>query len=149
MIKSSTKNIILIGMMGSGKSTTAKKIAEQTFLSHLDTDELISAYHQKSIQDIFDAFGEKQFREIIYSDEYKEMKNVKIKGLMAMASNTNEKSIIRSEFVHAKKIFDEINNGDKSFEILSMGMSNDYKIAIESGSNMIRLGSLIFGERNY
>ena len=93
--------------------------------------------------------GEKQFKEIIYSDEYKEMKNVKIKGLMAMASNTSEKSIIRSEFVYAKKIFDEINNGDKSFEILSMGMSNDYKIAIECGSNMIRLGSLIFGERNY
>ena len=93
--------------------------------------------------------GEKQFKEIIYSDEYKEMKNVKIKGLMAMASNTNEKSIIRSEFAHAQKIFDEINNGDKSFEILSMGMSNDYKIAIECGSNMIRLGSLIFGERNY
>ena len=92
---------------------------------------------------------EKLFKEIIYSDEYKEMRNVKIKGLMAMASNTNEKSIIRSEFVHAKKIFDEINNGDKSFEILSMGMSNDYKIAIECGSNMIRLGSLIFGERNY
>tara|TARA_Y200000002_G_scaffold209996_1_gene173215 strand:- start:7479 stop:8132 length:654 start_codon:yes stop_codon:yes gene_type:complete len=93
--------------------------------------------------------GEKQFKEIIYSDGYKEMKNVKIKGLMAMASNTNEKSIIRSEFVHAKKIFDEINNRDKSFKILSMGMSNDYKIAIECGSNMIRLGSLIFGERNY
>ena len=93
--------------------------------------------------------GEKQFKEIIYSDECKEMKNVKIKGLMAMASNTNAKSIIRSEFVHAKKIFDEINNRDKSFKILSMGMSNDYKIAIECGSNMIRLGSLIFGERNY
>ena len=93
--------------------------------------------------------GEKLFKEIIYSDEYKEMKNVKIKGLMAMASNTNKKSIIRSEFVDAKKIFDEINNKDKSFEILSMGMSNDYKIAIECGSNMIRLGSLIFGERNY
>ena len=91
--------------------------------------------------------GEKQFKEIIYSDEYKEMKNVKIKGLMAMASNTNDYSIIRSEFVHAKKIFDEINNGDKSFEILSMGMSNDYKIAIKHGSNMIRVGSLIFGKR--
>ena len=93
--------------------------------------------------------GEKLFKDIIYSDEYKEMKNVKIKGLMAMASNTREKSIIRSEFVYAKKIFDEINNRDKSFKILSMGMSNDYKIAIECGSNMIRLGSLIFGERNY
>ena len=72
MIKSPTKNIILIGMMGSGKSTTAKKIAEQTFLTHLDTDELISASHQKSIQDIFDAFGEKQFRDM----EHKVAKNL-------------------------------------------------------------------------
>ena len=92
--------------------------------------------------------GQKQFKEIIYSDEYKEMKNVKIKGLMAMASNTNEKSIIRSEFVHAKKIFDEINNGDKSFEILSMGMSNDYKNALKFKSNMIRIGSKIFNWKN-
>ena len=54
MIKSPTQNIILIGMMGSGKSTTAKKISELTYLTHLDTDELISASHQKSIQNIFD-----------------------------------------------------------------------------------------------
>tara|TARA_B000000437_G_C11647067_1_gene306013 strand:- start:384 stop:1037 length:654 start_codon:yes stop_codon:yes gene_type:complete len=92
---------------------------------------------------------EKQFKEIIFSDDYIGMKNVKIKGLMAMASNTNENSIIRSEFMHAKKIFNEINSTDKSFDILSMGMSNDYQIAIECGSNMIRLGSLIFGERKY
>ena len=92
---------------------------------------------------------EKQFKEIIFSDDYIGMKNVKIKGLMAMASNTNKNSIIRSEFMHAKKIFNEINSIDKSFDILSMGMSNDYQIAIECGSNMIRLGSLIFGERKY
>ena len=92
--------------------------------------------------------NETLFREIIYSNEYKDMRNVKIKGLMAMGSNTNKNSILRTEFAHAKKIFDEINNKDKSFDILSLGMSNDYKIAIESGSNMIRLGSLIFGERN-
>ena len=72
MIKSPTKNIILIGMMGSGKSTTAKKISELTYLTHLDTDELISASHQKSIQNIFDAFGEKQFREL----EHKVAKNL-------------------------------------------------------------------------
>ena len=87
-------------------------------------------------------------KEIIYSNEYKDMRNVKIKGLMAMGSNTNKNSILRTEFAHAKKIFDEINNKDKSFDILSLGMSNDYKIAIEFGSTMIRLGSLIFGERN-
>ena len=56
---------------------------------------------------------------------------------------------IKKEFVFAKKVFNEINSLDNNFDILSMGMSNDYQIAIECGSNMIRLGSLIFGERNY
>ena len=88
-------------------------------------------------------------KKIIFSDEYDLMKNVKIRGIMAMATNTNNKDIIRNEFIYAKHIFDEISAIDNNFEILSMGMSNDYHIAIECGSNMIRLGSLIFGERNY
>ena len=77
------------------------------------------------------------------------MKNIKIKGIMAMATNTNSKDIIRNEFMYAKNIFDEISAIDNNFEILSMGMSNDYHLAIECGSNMIRIGSLIFGHRNY
>tara|TARA_B100001559_G_scaffold197899_1_gene165593 strand:+ start:339 stop:992 length:654 start_codon:yes stop_codon:yes gene_type:complete len=88
-------------------------------------------------------------KKIIFSDEYDQMKNVKIRGIMAMATNTKNKDIIRNEFIYAKHIFDEICAIDNNFEILSMGMSNDYHIAIECGSNMIRLGSLIFGERNY
>ena len=88
-------------------------------------------------------------KKIIFSDEYDQMKNVKIRGIMAMATNTKNKDIIRNEFIYAKHIFDEISAIDNNFEILSMGMSNDYHIAIECGSNMIRLGSLIFGERNY
>jgi len=88
-------------------------------------------------------------KKIIFSDEYDQMKNVKIRGIMAMATNTKNKGIIRNEFIYAKHIFDEISAIDNNFEILSMGMSNDYHIAIECGSNMIRLGSLIFGERNY
>lgn len=92
---------------------------------------------------------EKQLKEIIFSTDYKEMNNIKIKGMMAMASNTKNESTIKKEFVFAKKIFNEINSLDNNFDILSMGMSNDYQIAIECGSNMIRLGSLIFGERNY
>ncbi len=92
---------------------------------------------------------EKQLKEIIFSTDYKEMNNIKIKGMMVMASNTKNESTIKKEFVFAKKVFNEINSLDNNFDILSMGMSNDYQIAIECGSNMIRLGSLIFGERNY
>ena len=92
---------------------------------------------------------EKQLKEIIFSTDYKEMNNIKIKGMMAMASNTKNESTIKKEFSFAKKVFNEINSLDNNFDILSMGMSNDYQIAIECGSNMIRLGSLIFGERNY
>ena len=83
------------------------------------------------------------------------IKDTLIPGLKIIGANTDLAAaeveltnFENREFVF-KSIFDEINNGDKSFEILSMGMSNDYKIAIECGSNMIRLGSLIFGERNY
>ena len=88
-------------------------------------------------------------KKIIFSDEYKEMENIKISGIMAMATNTTNKDIVRNEFIYAKNIFDEISAIDNNFEILSMGMSNDYHLAIECGSNMIRIGSLIFGERNY
>ena len=88
-------------------------------------------------------------KRIIFSDEYCEMENIKIRGIMAMATNTKNKDMIRNEFVYAKTIFDEISGIDNNFEILSMGMSNDYHLAIECGSNMIRLGSLIFGDRNY
>ncbi len=92
---------------------------------------------------------EKELKEIMFSKDYKEMKNINIKGIMAMASNIKNESIIKNEFIFAKKVFNEINSLDNNFDILSMGMSNDYQIAIECGSNMIRLGSLIFGERNY
>ena len=71
--------------------------------------------------------------------------NIKIKGLMGMASYTSNKEQIRSEFKILANLF-RLNN---KFDVLSMGMSGDYLIAIEEGSNMIRVGSKIFGERNY
>ena len=71
--------------------------------------------------------------------------NIKIKGFMGMASFTSNKEQIRSEFKILANLF-RLNN---EFDVLSMGMSGDYSIAIEEGSNMIRVGSKIFGERNY
>lgn len=73
--------------------------------------------------------------------------NVKIAGLMAMASNTADTEQVKSEFQQVKQFFDKIKLNDDA--ILSMGMSNDWPLAVEAGSNMIRVGSLIFGTRNY
>ena len=83
----------------------------------------------------------------------KKFQHVSIAGLMGMASFTKDESIIRSEFQQLKSIFDEIRDTHKEqathFKTLSMGMSSDYKIAVSFGSNMIRVGSVLFGARNY
>jgi hypothetical protein len=69
---------------------------------------------------------------------------------MGMATNTNDEAKVRKEFKGLSNFFSRVQKeiGLHQFEILSMGMSGDYKIAIEEGSNMVRLGSIIFGERN-
>jgi pyridoxal phosphate enzyme (YggS family) len=97
---------------------------------------------------------EKELHELLHtkSDELHELAKTNIKGLMGMASFTDDTEKIRREFRHLKSLFDtylqpQIENS--KFEILSMGMSSDYVIAIEEGSNMVRIGSLIFGERQY
>lgn len=71
----------------------------------------------------------------------------KLKGLMGMASFTSDQSIIEAEFRHLRKLFDEIKTEERN--ILSMGMSADYKIALACGSNLIRIGSALFGARDY
>ena len=77
-----------------------------------------------------------------------ELKSVKIIGLMGMASFTSDDLKVRSEFNKLSKLFNKIKEKYSNLEILSMGMSSDYSIAIEEGSTMIRVGSKIFGERN-
>ena len=71
--------------------------------------------------------------------------NVRITGLMGMASFSDNLNLVRSEFKTLQSLYKQ----HPSFSILSMGMSGDYAIAIEEGSNMVRIGSLLFGERNY
>ena len=77
------------------------------------------------------------------------LENIIIKGLMGMATFTDDQSQIEQEFNGLKQLYDELAKKYSEFEILSMGMSGDYHIAITKGSNMIRVGSKIFGERNY
>ena len=76
----------------------------------------------------------------------KNLENINIVGLMGMSTFTNNQKIIENEFTVLSKAFKK--RKSENFRILSMGMSNDYEIAIEAGSNMIRIGSLIFGSRN-
>ena len=76
-----------------------------------------------------------------------QLPNVKVVGIMGMATNTENSQQIQSEFKYLKSVFDELKAREEEINILSMGMSGDYKLAIEQGSNMIRLGSSIFGKR--
>ena len=78
----------------------------------------------------------------------KEFPHVHIKGLMGMASYTEDQKQIAQEFAGLKNLYDQLIQQNHRLETLSMGMSNDYKLAVDLGSNMIRVGSLIFGSRN-
>ncbi len=91
-------------------------------------------------------------RGIIESNEFGQFKNILIAGVMGMATFTDNTMQIRNEFKTLKTIFNSLKNeyfsGVKSFSEISMGMSDDYQIAVEEGSTLIRVGSKIFGERN-
>lgn len=84
-----------------------------------------------------------ELKEVIANVE--QFKNAHIAGLMGMASFSDDLNLVRTEFSRLKSLYNE----HPPFSILSMGMSGDYKIAMEEGSNMVRIGSLLFGKRNY
>jgi pyridoxal phosphate enzyme (YggS family) len=91
-------------------------------------------------------------KDILHSEEFSELKNVCIVGLMGMATFTDDETQINQEFKKLKSSFDELKQLETfNFKpkTISMGMSGDYQLAIECGSTMIRVGSSIFGERNY
>ncbi len=98
-------------------------------------------------------FSEKELFDMLSSIEFINLKNISVHGLMGMATFTDNIEQTRREFKSLKNTFNKVksdffqNNTD--FCEISMGMSGDYKIAIEEGSTMVRIGSLIFGERNY
>ena len=87
--------------------------------------------------------------ELLQSNSYLNLKNISVVGFMAMASNTDNNEQIKKEFLSLKKFHESMVTIQLPLNILSFGMSSDYQLAIECGSNMIRIGSSIFGERNY
>ncbi|MCK9450256.1 MAG: YggS family pyridoxal phosphate-dependent enzyme [Bacteroidales bacterium] len=94
-----------------------------------------------------------EVKELLLSEDYKAMQNVHIVGVMGMATFTEDMDQVRREFKFLKSIFDWLKKDyfadQPDFKEVSMGMSGDYPIAIEEGATMVRVGSLIFGERNY
>jgi pyridoxal phosphate enzyme (YggS family) len=89
--------------------------------------------------------------EFLTSGRVANYSNVRIRGLMGMASFSEDQTLLTKEFTMLKSYFDNASNAfpKGQFDILSMGMSSDYQLAISLGSNMVRIGSLLFGARNY
>ena len=96
-------------------------------------------------------FSEEELIDHLDIKAFDSLKNIRIVGLMGMATNTKSQILIKNEFCGLKSFFDELKStyfkNNPEFNTLSMGMSSDYKIALEEGSTMIRVGSAIFGER--
>ena len=91
--------------------------------------------------------------QFLQSETFRSLHNVEIRGVMGMATFTDNQSQVRNEFRSLKKIFDALKadyfSSETTFDTISMGMSDDYEIAIEEGSTMVRIGSSIFGVRDY
>lgn len=94
-------------------------------------------------------FTENEATDFLDSDEYVSFKNIKIVGLMGMATFTDDQRKIDQEFNKLKIFYKKVNRSNSEINVLSMGMSDDYPIAIRNGSTMVRIGSSIFGKRNY
>ena len=98
-------------------------------------------------------FDADELATVFHDNPQEKYPNVRIRGLMGMATYTENLDQVRAEFLGLKNLFDALKSNFKpqtpNFELLSMGMSGDYPIAIAEGSNMVRIGTAIFGERNY
>tara|TARA_B110000116_G_C16491606_1_gene427130 strand:+ start:25 stop:681 length:657 start_codon:yes stop_codon:yes gene_type:complete len=132
---------------GVDKLKTLKEINKQA-KKH---DRIINCLLQVKIakEDTKFGFSFDEIKAILTSEEMRELQNINVGGFMGMASFTDDKKQLEEEFSSLKNLFDTLKTQHSSIKILSMGMSGDYQLAIENGSTMIRVGSSIFGQRNY
>ncbi|OMQ13258.1 YggS family pyridoxal phosphate-dependent enzyme [[Flexibacter] sp. ATCC 35103] len=132
------------------------KLLQEINKQALKNNRIIDCLLQIYIAEEESKFGldQNELNELLSSSEFKEMKNIHILGLMGMATFTEDQNQIKKEFTHLKSIFDSLKHIDgyrkdalQCVSTISMGMSGDYKLAIECGSTMVRIGSSIFGGR--
>lgn len=155
--------------IGHLQSNKVKYIAPFVHLIHgVDSFKLLQEINKQALKNsrvipcllqIFIAQEETKFglsydecEDLLASQAFNELQNIQVIGFMAMASNTQNTEQIKKEFTGLKHFFEKISAlKSKSFDptVLSFGMSGDYLVAVECGSNMLRIGSTIFGERNY
>jgi pyridoxal phosphate enzyme (YggS family) len=125
------------------------KLLEEINKQALKNNRLIDCLLQVHIAEEETKFGlnEIELENLLQSEEFTNLKNIQVKGLMGMATFTQNQQQIKKEFTYLKSLFDQYSAANPGFSILSMGMSGDYELAISCGSNMVRIGSSIFGNR--
>ncbi|CAK7021820.1 MAG: Pyridoxal phosphate homeostasis protein [Tissierella sp.] len=126
----------------------AKELDKRSKNSDIITDVLV----QVNVAEEESKFGLKVEEVLYFIEEILDLKNIKVRGLMTIAPNTTDEILLRKVFRTLYNLKENIinkNYENLSMDYLSMGMTNDYELAIEEGSNMIRVGSAIFGKRNY
>ena len=131
------------------------KLLKEINKQALKNNRIINCLLQMHIAEEETKFGmnEAELNGLLASDEFAQLQNIKVTGLMGMATFTDNREQIKKEFSHLNSIFERIKQhpvtSNFTPKTLSMGMSGDYQLAIECGSTMIRVGSSIFGHRNY
>lgn len=130
------------------------KLLEEINKQALKNNRIINCLLQIKIASEESKFGmtKENVNLLLQSEVFQSFKNIKIVGLMGMATFTSNQEQVKNEFVSLKAIFEDLKNTKTTncqLNTLSMGMSGDFQLAIEEGSTMIRVGSAIFGERNY
>ena len=130
------------------------KLLKEINKQALKNNRIIQVLLQAHIAEETNKFGfsYSELNTILEENQLKELHNINVIGLMAIATNTNDTNVIRQEFKTLKSFFDKHNSSTSeniNLKELSIGMSNDYKIALEEGATLIRVGSSIFGSRNY
>ncbi|WP_299315348.1 YggS family pyridoxal phosphate-dependent enzyme [uncultured Aquimarina sp.] len=127
------------------------KLLKEVNKQAIKNDRTINCLLQIKIAQEESKFGlnNEEVIDLLNSQEVKSLTNINITGLMGMATFTDNKEQIKNEFNNIKSLFEILKTDHPTLKTLSIGMSGDYQFAIESGSTMVRIGSSIFGERNY
>ena len=116
-------------------ASSAEKIQDVLIQVNLAKEDSKSGVYEENLQSLI--------------EKVDALKSLRLRGLMMIAPNYSDVEQCRPLFAEMRKIFDELKKNRQAFDFLSMGMTNDYKIAIEEGANVVRIGTAIFGARNY